>query len=436
MKYDVFISYSRRDLEVVREFVEGLLAQMPDLVCLFDVAGIEYGEESDEKIIAAIDDSSYVLYFLSPNSMKSKWTKEEVMYAKNCKKKVIPILLSGAQLEGWFLFHFGRINYTDISNVEQVKKLINDLSTWTNKKIVEQKSWGKSSTEHGNQGVSERSGEAESRVRKGSSDDTRESADSGTTTVTPANNVGIVGRTMRVIMANKKLIGIILLLLGSLFLCGILISKCGKDSVDSTDYISPADSTENVHEYVDLGLSVKWATCNVGASKPENYGDYFAWGETRPKSTYNWSTYRWCNGSSKSLTKYCTDSDYGTVDNKTQLELSDDAARANWGGSWRMPTHDEWTELGQKCKWTWTIRNGVEGYKVTSKTNGRSIFLPAAGYRNVSSLYFAGSYGSYWSSSLDPYDPDWARYVYFSSSDVRWHYYSRNSGLSVRPVCP
>lgn len=97
-KYDVFISYSRRDLKVVREFVEGLCAQMPDLVCFFDVAGIEYGEESDEKIIAAIDNSSYVFYFLSSNSMKSKWTKEEVMYAKNCKKKLIPILLSGAQL--------------------------------------------------------------------------------------------------------------------------------------------------------------------------------------------------------------------------------------------------------------------------------------------------------------------------------------------------
>ena len=434
-KYDIFISYSRRDLKVVREFVEGLCAQMPDLVCFFDVAGIEYGEESDEKIIDAIDNSSYVLYFLSPNSMKSKWTKEEVMYAKNCKKKVIPILLSGAQLEGWFLFHFGRINYSDISNVEQVKKLINDLSTWTNKKIVEQKSWGKSSTGHGDQSVSERSGEAESRVRKGPSDDTRESADSGTTTVAPANNVGIVGRTMRVIMANKKLIGIILLLLGSLFLCGILISKCGKDSVDSTDYISPADSTENVHEYVDLGLSVKWATCNVGASKPENYGDYFAWGETKPKSTYSWSTYKWCRGNRDNLTKYCTDSDYGTVDNKIQLELSDDAARANWGGSWRMPTHDEWTELREKCTWTWTTQNGVEGYKVTSKTNGRSIFLPAAGYRNDSSLGYAGSDGYYWSSSLNTGNPYSARFVDFYSSVVGWGYYNRYYGQSVRPVC-
>ena len=192
----------------------------------------------------------------------------------------------------------------------------------------------------------------------------------------------------------------------------------------------------NGHEYVDLGLSVKWATCNVGASQHEEYGDYFAWGETRPKSTYNWSTHKWCNGSFSSLTKYCKSISYGTVDNKKQLELSDDAARANWGGSWRMPTHDEFTELRTKCTWTWTTQNGVKGYKVTSKTNGRSIFLPAAGYRLDSSLDDAGSNGSYWSSSLRTGYPVCARYVYFYSSYVDWGNSRRYYGQSVRPVCP
>ena len=194
---------------------------------------------------------------------------------------------------------------------------------------------------------------------------------------------------------------------------------------------------DNFHQYVDLGLSVKWATCNVGASKPEGYGDYFAWGETRPKSTYNWSTYKWCRGNYNNLTKYCTSSSYGTVDNKTQLDLSDDAARANWGGSWRMPTHDELTELREKCTWTWTTQNGVNGYKVTSKTNGRSIFLPAAGYRCGSSLLDAGSGGNYWSSSLYTVSPNGARYVNFGSSFVDWNNGGRRGdGLSVRPVCP
>ncbi|MBQ5370375.1 MAG: T9SS C-terminal target domain-containing protein, partial [Bacteroidaceae bacterium] len=119
------------------------------------------------------------------------------------------------------------------------------------------------------------------------------------------------------------------------------------------------------HEYVDLGLSVKWATCNVGADSPEDYGDYFAWGETSPKSTYDWSTYKWCKGAYDNLTKYNTNSGFGTVDNKNQLDLSDDAARANWGGSWRMPTDEEFIELGEKCSWKRTTQNGVKGYKVT-----------------------------------------------------------------------
>ena len=195
---------------------------------------------------------------------------------------------------------------------------------------------------------------------------------------------------------------------------------------------------ENGYEYVDLGLSVKWATCNVGASTPEGYGYYFAWGETQPKSTYDWSTYKWCRGTYYTLTKYCTDSYYGTVDNKTQLELSDDAARANWGGSWRMHTDAELTELREQCTWTWTTQNGVKGYKVTSKKSGytnKSIFLPAAGCRNGSLLDGAGSYGYYWSSSLCTGDPDYAWCVYFYSDKVSRGYSSRVFGFSVRPVC-
>jgi len=192
----------------------------------------------------------------------------------------------------------------------------------------------------------------------------------------------------------------------------------------------------NGHDYVDLGLSVKWATCNVGADSPEDYGDYFAWGETEPKSTYYWDTYKWCQGSDDTMTKYCTKSDYGTVDNKTQLDLSDDAAHVNWGGSWRMPTCVEWDELYEKCSWTWTTHNGVEGYKVTSNRNGNSIFLPAAGYCDDSSLYNAGSNGSYWSSSLYTDDPDLAMFVFFHLSGVNYGPNSRYYGQSVRPVCP
>ena len=191
----------------------------------------------------------------------------------------------------------------------------------------------------------------------------------------------------------------------------------------------------NGHEYVDLGLSVKWATCNVGASSPEGYGDYFAWEETKPKTIYDWSTYDWCNGSSSTLTKYNNSSSYGTVDNKTQLDFSEDAARANWGGSWRMPTDAELTELREQCTWSWTTQNGVNGYKVTSKSNGNSIFLPAAGLRTDSSLYSAGNDGYYCSSSLSTDRPYGAWVVGFGFSYVERYDDYRYYGFTIRPVC-
>ena len=206
-------------------------------------------------------------------------------------------------------------------------------------------------------------------------------------------------------------------------------------AADGSGVQATCSVTVTDHEYVDLGLSVKWATMNVGANAPEEYGDYFAWGETNSKTDYSWENYKWCNGSETTMTKYCTDSDYGTVDNRTTLELSDDAARANWGGTWRIPTRDEFTELRTKCTWEWTSLNGVNGRKVTGP-NGNSIFLPAAGYRDDSSLDNAGSSGSYWSSSLSTDDPLYGWYLYFlRSSDFNMDYHSRFDGRSVRAVC-
>ena len=196
-----------------------------------------------------------------------------------------------------------------------------------------------------------------------------------------------------------------------------------------------AKGNENGYEWVDLGLpsGLKWAACNVGATSPEEYGNYYAWGETEPKTIYDWSTYKWCNGSNTTLTKYNTDSDYGTVDDKTVLDPEDDAAAVNWGGAWRMPTDAEWTELRTNCTWTWTTKNGVNGYEVKG-TNDNSIFLPAAGYRVGDDLYYAGYYGRYWSSSLSTGSPYNAWYVYFYSGYVSRSNYYRCYGQSVRPV--
>ncbi len=196
-------------------------------------------------------------------------------------------------------------------------------------------------------------------------------------------------------------------------------------------------------EAVDLGLpsGTLWATCNVGATSPEQDGAYFAWGETtteKYKYTYDWSTYKYCNGGSRTQTKYCTDSSYGTVDNKTTLDPSDDAAHVNWGGDWRMPTKSEQDELLDECTWTWTDNynnTGVAGCIVTG-TNGNSIFLPAAGYRaEYATFCDVGVYGCYWSSSLNESYPNRSYYLDFGSDSYDEYRNYRCYGRSVRPVC-
>lgn len=157
-------------------------------------------------------------------------------------------------------------------------------------------------------------------------------------------------------------------------------------------------------QYVDLGLNVRWATCNVGATRPEGYGDYFAWGENVPQSnkSYSWGSYKWCEGDYDKLTKYCDNYNYGYdrfEDSKITLESSDDAATANWGSDWRMPTDAEVKELIEKCTWTLTTVNGVSGYEVSR--NGNSIFLPAGGYIYDGILQGVGVLGRYWSSSIE-----------------------------------
>ncbi len=194
------------------------------------------------------------------------------------------------------------------------------------------------------------------------------------------------------------------------------------NEVDSISFVAPTTSIENGYEWVDLGLSVKWATCNVGATKPEEYGNYYAWGETTTKSTYNSSTYTYTS-------------------NPSTLPLSKDAAAVNMGGSWRMPTRAEQDELRTECTWTWTSNyngTGVAGRIVTSKINGNSIFLPSAVLRYDIGLTYVGSYGYYWSSSLSAYSSSSAYYLVFNSDDddLSLHSGGRDYGRSVRGVCP
>lgn len=225
---------------------------------------------------------------------------------------------------------------------------------------------------------------------------------------------------------------------------GLAFASCQKDDNNST-----ASNGGNGNGngggttpagWVDLGLpsGLLWATCNLGASSPEQYGDYYAWGETTTKEVYDWSTYRYCTvdaaGGLQTLTKYNTSTSYGTPDNLTTLQAMDDAATAALGSGARMPTSAEWQELINNTTVEWTTMNGVNGRKFTA-ANGNSLFLPAAGCRDGSELYDAGSYGYYWSSSLHadyPYDA-WNFYFY-EGYQIMYYNSRRYYGQSVRAV--
>ncbi len=192
---------------------------------------------------------------------------------------------------------------------------------------------------------------------------------------------------------------------------------------------------------IDLGLpsGLKWASCNEGANQPEDYGNYYAWGEVIPKDDYSWTTYKYANGNSYTLTKYCNNANYGDndfTDDKTTLDLEDDAAHVNWDGNWRMPTSAEFGELIDNCAWEWTTQNGVKGYKVTSKTNNNSIFFPAAGARDDTNANGVGWEGAYWSSSIFGDYPGSAWYLSVNSGYKGSLSSNRFRGYSVRPVCP
>lgn len=189
----------------------------------------------------------------------------------------------------------------------------------------------------------------------------------------------------------------------------------------------------NGHEFVDLGLSVKWATCNIGASKSDDYGDYFAWGETQTKSIYDWRGYKWCKNNYTNIIKYNCNCSYGMLDYRKQLEISDDAANVILGGKWRIPTYEEFLELKEKCTWRWITQNGVNGYKIIGP-NKNSIFLPAAGYRSEQLLYSLGYNGDYWLSLLDTAFSGGAWGARIASKEVRITSLDRYYGRSIRPV--
>lgn len=204
---------------------------------------------------------------------------------------------------------------------------------------------------------------------------------------------------------------------------------------------SPLRCPDEHHPHlIDMGLGVKWACCNLGASVPEESGDHYAWGETEIKAEYTWVTYKWSIDSYTSLVKYNILSDYGLVDNKTSLDAEDDVAHVKLGGNWRLPTGEEvydfiHTRENEKYQWRWESINDHNGWLITYLENGNSIFLPAAGYRNSTDLSLQDSWGIYWSSSLFLSQPHRAWNIFFDSEKVYDNRVEfRCIGFSIRPV--
>ena len=191
---------------------------------------------------------------------------------------------------------------------------------------------------------------------------------------------------------------------------------------------------EQNHEYIDMGLSVKWATSNIGASKQENYGNYYAWGAVQNKPPYDKESYKWWNSETESYTKYFVNSESGEGDNKMVLDSEDDIASLLWKGAWRIPTIEEWDELKTKCEWIWTEISGVKGYVVINKSRDNYIFLPATGYYFENSTHLIGQAGYYWANSLKQGSSEDAGYLYFYSDRLLSGYHERYVGHTVRAV--
>lgn len=216
------------------------------------------------------------------------------------------------------------------------------------------------------------------------------------------------------------------------FLLGIV--ACDEKLKDDTSELNVN------HEYVDLGLSVKWATTNIGAKQPEDFGRYYAWGETKDKTTYNWDTYKFFNNDT--ITKYKPLRNDDNVQNDIILDLNDDVAHIRWGGNWRMPTSKEFKELLDNCTWIWTTQNEIKGYKVYSKVKGFTdhyIFLPAAGMYDQEKLLASNGFCLYWSSSLGNDETiaiAMSTVTYAPKQIPHLDSIARYAGYTIRPVFP
>ena len=390
MKYDVFISYSSRDQKVVEAICAYL--EQHKVRCFVAYRDIPKGVVWAKAIVEALDESKMMVVVFSEEFNLSDQVDREIELASEDKKPILTFRISDTMFKGAKKYYLKNINWIDaFPNPENLfDSLLNNVNKLIGTSTLE-KEVRKTEQKHIEQERLERERkEAATREKAEQERLERERREAEQKRLEQER----IEREKREAEAKRK----------------------------NAEIQKSTSNMANGHEYVDLGLpsGLKWATCNVGANKPEDYGDYFAWGELKPKQEYTDQTYEHYRSINRKMVFL------GEISGNTQY----DTARVKWGGSWRMPTFDELNELRTKCTWNWTTQNGVNGYKVTGPS-GASIFLPAAGYRDGSSLYDAGSDGNYWSST--PND-DYAYLLYFYSNDLYIIDYNRYYGRSVRPV--
>ena len=391
----IFISYSRTDRDAVHKLVR-LIERESGEKCWIDLTGIDSGSQFEETIIKAIDAADVVLLMMSDQSVQSPWIKREVYYAEGEGKRIVPISMDRKPLRGWVKFHFGHVDCIDAASPEQVDKLMSNLKSWLNEE--------------------------------------RET-DSDSGSVRPQRRKRRWVIPAAVLLALLSFAGVALWLAPE-----SKKTKSAAGEMDEEAVPSPFKGSSDTHEWVDLGTGVKWATCNVGAALPGDYGSHFAWGETVTKKDYTWENYRFrvSGNSPRSIhfSKYNTVDEKGTPDRKTRLDKADDVAHAAWGGDWRTPTREEFEALLAACTVSWTSRNGHDGCLFTSRTTGGQVFLPASGYSMADSLSHVGFYGHYWSSSLNEERSEIAWYLFLDESGARMGDRYRFAGRAIRPVRP
>ena len=442
MKNDIFISYSRHDTNVVNEIVNML--EQEGYSVWIDRDGIESGEDFKRVILKAIKESEVILFFSSEHSNVSDWTAKEIGVAVKYRKHTIPIKLDDSNFNEAVEFDLINLDYIDYSKPtirpamrEKLLKTLRNKLGPGSKEIerLEAERKAKEAAER-ERLESERKAEQQRAEAKRKAEEAQRKAEQERLESERAE----AQRKAQLAQADPKTPKpkpkkILWIGIGAAAALALLLVLLLKPKQAQLGYSGSA----NGHDYVDLGLpsGTLWATCNLGAEMPEDYGDYFAWGETKPKATYDLGTYKWCNGGELELNKYCSLSDYGEngfTDKLTTLQAGDDPATAKWGNGWRTPCIVQWAELRDNTTREWTTQNGKKGYLFTSKKNGRSVFMPAAGYRWNDGLESAGSRGYYWSSSLQTEGPDLAWDFEFNSDFDVNNYAGRGCGLSVRAV--